>query len=411
MVDVPLELTTDPGAFIGKLKAGDVLLFDSLHPLSGLIQLAENRPVSHAGLYLGQGKFAQVSRESEQHPAAARIESLDDRLKLPHDRTATALRHIDIINGATADGVVTWAHDYVDTGDTVYAYLSLITLMVPALFRTYELYFDEAGGPSQLIGTVLEALSQSVLAVFEPEMAYQTSRTSRKSLTCSEFVYRCFFEADPPLPIALTDPLFAYNPVPPSHSTAFDDRGAGADVAGQEPGEGAVVLTMHRSMANALTDGEGGHDGASGGDDPPASGFAEWDPELFAFLASDRGGDRATGDDRNRLPVGSILVESSSSSTLDVSGLVEIDGDRALGGAATRKQLAIAGMRIIRNLVAHNVGMAKYGVFRPGRVDAAAVLPDTVTPKDLWSSDSLVAVAILHRPPEEDARLDEVQHH
>jgi hypothetical protein len=428
-----LELSTDPDVFLGHLRPGDVVLFDSLHPLSALIQLAENRPVSHAGLYLGEGKFAQVARESRSHPAAARIEDLDERLGLPYDRTATALRHIDVVNGAAPDAVVKRAHDYTDPEDTTYAYLSLISLMVPALFRTYEEYFDAGSSASQRIGSVLETLSQAMLTVFEPEtaIAAQPAGAGKKTLTCSEFVYRCFLEADRPMPVLLKDPLFAHCPAPPSPRpdpgdrlgfAAVVDRGESGDFGG-DLGEGALILTLHRSLTRALGDGAAGSgtDGASDGDSAHVTGEAsggatdaglsDWDREIRELLGSDRTGISESVLRRDDLPLGSILVEPSLD-VFEVSRLVALDGDRALGGRATRRQLAAAAVQVIWNLVAHNASLGKYGTFRPGPgVDPEAVLPDTVTPKDLWGSDSLVPVAILHRPPGDDSRLDKVQHH
>jgi hypothetical protein len=416
------DVSMDPDAFIDQLKPGDVVLFDSLHPLSALIQFAENRPVSHAGLYLGNGEFAQVSRESEKHPAAARIESLNDRLKLPYDQTVTALRHIDVIGGEKTDLVVKRAHDYTDTVDTKYAYLGLITLMVPALFRTYEGYFDAGSSMTQRIGSVLETLSQAMLTVFEPdsEIVRQSAGFDKKTLTCSEFVYRCFMEADRPFPIALPDPLFAYRPAPSSDGSVLHDRDASDDALGGDPDGGALILSMHRSLTKVLVDTEDGNDSfAGGGGDNgfPATGQSDWDREIDELLGSVRSGSSRTGDDghhfpddRHPLPVGSILVESSSA--LDVSRLVNVEPERSLGGRDTRRQLAAAAVQVVKSLVARNVGLDKYGTFRPGPgVDPSAVLPDTVTPKDLWSSESLIPVSIFHRPPGHDSRLDEVQRH
>ena len=53
-----VRMTRRVETFSKAIHAGDVLLFDTIHPLSELIKFAENRPVNHCALYLGEGEFA-----------------------------------------------------------------------------------------------------------------------------------------------------------------------------------------------------------------------------------------------------------------------------------------------------------------------------------------------------------------
>ena len=55
----PVAMTGSVEGFINSLRTGDILLFDTIHPLSQLVKFAENRPVNHCALYLGAGEFAR----------------------------------------------------------------------------------------------------------------------------------------------------------------------------------------------------------------------------------------------------------------------------------------------------------------------------------------------------------------
>lgn len=65
-----MELTSDPTEFEGVLRPGDVLAFDSLRMLSGLVQWADNAPTNHVGIIDDEGALvmANKTRPSETDP-------------------------------------------------------------------------------------------------------------------------------------------------------------------------------------------------------------------------------------------------------------------------------------------------------------------------------------------------------
>ena len=114
--------------------------------------------MNHCALYLGAGEFAHVGRHIPDPyrvglpiQPAARTECLVDWLVIlpgPHDRTVTALRHGNVKSPSDASTIVARARTYIDLLDTTYDYVSLISLMVPSLLRTYTQRSGsaEAGG-------------------------------------------------------------------------------------------------------------------------------------------------------------------------------------------------------------------------------------------------------------------------
>ncbi len=397
-------ITTKPDKFIDHLAPGDVILFDSISLISALIKFAEARPTNHSGLYLGDGEFAHVEGESEEHPAAARQASLHQLLSTPYDTTVTALRHVDVAAGADAENVVARARRYVDEGDTTYAYLSLLALTAPGLLRSYDLYMSQGKAVARHIRSKVETLSDAIVTIFDPEIdgAHQGLQSGKKSLTCSEFVFRSFLEADPPMPISLPDPLFSLAPVEAPDPGA--GAGAGALAAGhdRDAEPSTFIVEFHESIASALADdGDGDETGPVDLNDDDAF----WN--IFADRDAGGGGPVANPpwllSDRMIVPSGVTFAGA-----LDLG---PVFGDRGLGGAHTRRQMAGAALRVAWNLVAHNGELDKYGTFRPGAIEAEKVLPDTVTPKDLWSSTSLTTVAQLHRLPRHVAGLDMPHHH
>jgi hypothetical protein len=224
-------LTEDPGAFAATLWPGDVLLFDTLNPVSWLVKLFEDRPVSHAAVYLGDGTYAEMGLPQyadEQrtrilvHPA--RATPLDRVLTKPQTgpwalvRTVTALRHRQIGSPAHADPVVEVARAYIDA-DPHYDYTGLLALALPSMLRSYGTSFHLAQHLG-ILGAPLEAVADAIVAALVEE----TAAPDGVSLTCSEFVFRCFAEAPP---VHGPKPLIA-----PPDLTPTGGRGSGAVVLG-----------------------------------------------------------------------------------------------------------------------------------------------------------------------------------
>ncbi len=356
------HLTSDMEEFIAGLEAGDVLLLDSLHPVSGLIQFAENRPVSHAALYLGPGDrsadLAQVTKHTPTQPAA-RTGSLRARLRGdpgPYDRTVTALRHHDVASGdVDPKAVLARVDSYVDRGNTKYAYLSLVTLMAPSLFRSYEHYFAGGRLATRGLGSLLTLTSRSLLALFDPGNADPDMQlhTGKRTLTCSEFVYRCYQEAG--AEITVDAPLNRWK----SATRAGRAVGGGAERADAlGVVDGVDVIQFHESLTSAI----------------------------------------------------SVPVTRGTRS-------------RVAKDATERQELAQRSADLIRALIAHNTELSKYSAEDGGPVRGGtrrrrkgpfsgiaprAVVADNVTPRDLWSSPSLKVCSVLHRPPmaDSDSGLD-----
>ncbi len=70
--------------------------------------------------------------------------------------------------------------------------------------------------------------------------------------------------------------------------------------------------------------------------------------------------------------------------------------------------MAVLAGKTLLDMVWTNRGLSKYDP-EAGTAHKGDVFADMVTPRDLWSSPSLRAVAVLHRPPStSDTDLDGV---
>lgn len=383
-------ITPHPDEFIRNLLPGDVLLLDSLHPVSGLIQFVENRPVNHAALYLEKGECVHVTVHKAGEPAARK---LDLHLRLsdhpgPYDRTVTAFRHVDVISKrASAKQVVDRAEEYLTTIGTRYANLSLIAMLPGCLRRSYNAYLAGGKVPVQTLGRLLQLVSALTLSLVSRGSRVPDARVrpGKIGLTCSAFVYRCYAESGAGLNVQVTDPLRPWGSGRPLPSRG----GAGTRAAGgtltidEQYGvvDGVDLIGIDASLRSML-------EGPSG----PASG--------------------------TRAATGTVSGESASApaESGEPDGLVpeRLDdaGLRSLYAAA--QDLAFCEAQFDQELISHNNALDGYGPrVRGGRPRDAVpgqVIPDLVTPRDFWASPSFQAVAILHRPPDRavDSDLDAV---
>jgi len=378
MKNGPVFLTVDIDAFVSRLRPGDILLFDSIHPLSELIKFAENRPVNHCTIYVGDEQYVHVRRHKPSPDAradpiepAARAENLVLRLQSPpgpYDRTVTALRHVATPEGPSgAPSVVKRAIEYVEPADTTYCYLSLIAIMVPSLYRTYKKYLEERRSARRL-GNLLQAMSRSMLDVFEADAAKPANFPHKKTLTCSEFVYRCYEEASPKLSIEVADPLARW----------------------QVPGR-----SLDRTLRNA--------DARAPSQGVPAADSGTLGLRMRSTTAS------PDGDVKQRIGL-SHVVSGEGLISFDTSFQTGLALDTSPGPdmRGLKTDLAILAGRTILDMLKRNVRLSKYDAHQVERGDVVA---DLVTPRDLWSSESLTAVSVLHRPPRHERDLDDVQHH
>jgi hypothetical protein len=387
-----VDLTTDPARFMSALKPGDVLLFDGVSPISALIKLAENRPVNHCAVFLGQREFAEVrghkpaaDRRSPPAVPAARSTDLEKLLdSAPHyERTITALRHVNATRGG-ASAVAACARDYVDAADTTYRYLSLIALMVPSFFRTYEKYFN-ARRSTERLAEMLRVVSQSILNVMEIEGDKPKESDSRRTFTCSEFVYRCFSEAagDTDYSIHVAKPL-----------GRWAGRGGGdrlaeaveeADLRAQERRAAQRASTRDRTrQASRSRTGQGSRQltpSAKGGLREPRA------------RSSSRRSETVDGE-------GLVRFDSSFKTELITPDTVSGGQTRAWG---VKKDIAVLASASVLDILKHNILHMKY---KDVVTRTNEVVPEFVTPRDLWGSKSLAAVSVLHLPPAYETDLD-----
>ncbi len=392
MATSTVPMTGDVGDFITMLRPGDVLLFDTLHPLSDLIKFAENRPANHCALFLGEGKFAHVGRhipalDGKGLPVkpAARIEDLTAWLSVlpPHDRTVTALRHPMITSAKDATPVIERANFYAGPADTLYNYVSLMGLMVPSLLRTYKNSLGTQGAMGLAV-TTMKAFSQSLVQVLM-EDADRTGRTGSRTLTCSEFIYRCFDEGDKKLTLDVTDPLGRW-PDPQQLLRPADPPPPGP----ANPGPFPFDLGPGFGLGN---------------------GGPNWSGVVYVRAPDADGGSQEVD--------GEGVVDFHGSFKTDVLGPVSItvgepelwENFQSVSVQAAfldspRFDLAKVAAKAIVDMIKGNRDIKKYDE-AVRSASKGEVFADLVTPRDLWASPTLHAAAVLHRPPSDlDVDLD-----
>lgn len=193
-------LTSDPTLFGEQLTPGDVVVFDSLSAVSGLIQWADNAPANHVCLMLDE-KTAIQANLSEGGAAASAVERVPivGLTALARVRGAVALRHQQLSDDPAALArVLSRAADY----ERVASHFSVadLSLLCPAaLLRSY----DEPG-----MDPLPEGWSRDLLLAALHLAARETLRRmpdDARSLVCSEFVFRCFVESG--IRIDIANPL------------------------------------------------------------------------------------------------------------------------------------------------------------------------------------------------------------
>ncbi len=337
-----VTLTSDIKGYAKTLRPGDVLLFDSARPLSGLIKFGENRPVNHSGLFIGHGQFAEATSHSPTN--AVRANDLEDFLDSRRQRTSTAFRHVGatVADAARIDAVVDRANAYTNS-KTSYAYRSLYRLILPSLYRSYRPRgpATESTKKNEHWLSVLGALANSSLSIWgggDPETGV-VEPADGVGFTCSEFVYRCFVEEPDDakrLDLEVIEPLSRLPDIMKNMMTFRGSASVGVDEFGAED------LVFHESLS---------------GDEPPM------------FQAAFRG--PAAPGPSSAWSVFADIARTAIKSSVKTKWLKLIHRD-------------------------------------PGQASPGVVVPDTVTPRDLWSSPSLQAVAVFHRPPSPlDTDLDD----
>jgi hypothetical protein len=261
-------MTSSIEEFIGVLGPADVLLFDSMRPVSHIIKLAENRPVNHAGLYAGSGEFLHATVHEPGEPTVTSV-PLDRRLRSGSHRTVTALRHLDVLQGQLdGPGVVDRARDMAEAGGQ-YALVDLMSLVIPTVWRSYHQDLKRTPEARRAI----EYLSTNLLADMERAAAQQSTQLQvdhpeTLTVTCSEMVYLAFdrtirgcFQIEDPLARWSTEPstvdesatpdeadprLIFYPPVPPVPTPAGPN--APGQGGGLKPSDEDLVALFRRAI-------------------------------------------------------------------------------------------------------------------------------------------------------------------
>ncbi len=391
-------VTDDVDDFLKNIRPGDVLLFDSMHMISQLIKFAENRPVNHCGIFLEDDHYAQMgSGKSFVHSdnLRRRLESKPG----PYDRTVTALRHVDAFEGKEGKenrrAIVKTANEYIEHRKTTYSYVGLRHLMIPSLYRNYkkELAKHKVGGA--VLDPLIKLLAKGILGHFEKGEAVR-ELSGTKSLTCSEFVYRCLVEAKPGLHVDVYQPLMRWNdelwrlsrPRPPRGDLADDASDAAAfagpyafGVAGDEEDDVLGPLLFDESMEPGLL----------------KVSFNDVPREELSFVPA---------------PAGPVDFGANADDGYDAmwGGFGHTGRGSATGGPGEGDvDLSAWSDGMFRDLARRNARRHKYDDVPEAARRDRAVFADSVTPRDLWSSSSLRPVAVFHCPPlrrEDEPRLE-----
>lgn len=250
--EAPL-LTTDRVEFEEAIKAGDLLLFDSVHLLSQFLQLADDRPVNHCAVYLGASQVAHCNKPRPEDPDhAVYAVPLFDLLALARVRTVTAFRHRRVDGGASPEPVVARAHGFLNSS-VPYAYVDLARLAVPCLLRAYQ--YELATDQASAIITMLRSAAAMTSVYDRSKRLLSRKRSTPVGMTCSSFAYRCYV-GDPDVrghdgfPVALTAPL-AILDAPVGAGTAAPPAG-GPQARLAPPGAGVIEgLRFHPALEDA----------------------------------------------------------------------------------------------------------------------------------------------------------------
>ena len=180
------------------MKPADILVFDRLSLPGGLVQWADESPANHAAIVVNAIHAIEANRvHGNKHAPAVQPVAIDSYVKDRANRTITILRHRGVgpDSKGAAGSIVERARQYDREADQ-YAYIDVIPVGLLALHRMYG---------EQLRARLGWAFRHAMDAiVHQVRMCVQDNK---KTLMCSEFVYRCYTESDAHLAIAIDDPL------------------------------------------------------------------------------------------------------------------------------------------------------------------------------------------------------------
>ena len=189
-----LKLTSDFATFENCLREGDVLLFDALAPISGLIQWADRAPVNHCGVFLGGGEIAHAQ---PVEPFAIERKNLSDKVNVRDVRTVTALRHKKVLAQPEAATKFLKLVEGAMVTPSKFAMEHLYRLAPFALARAY--LGDATWLVTNRVG-LFRLLPRRQVENLVKDLALRATgkvlaEDQADGWTCSEFVHHCLQEA------------------------------------------------------------------------------------------------------------------------------------------------------------------------------------------------------------------------
>lgn len=224
-------ITEDPTELQHALRPGDVLAFDSLRSLSGLIQWADNAPVNHLALVLDSDTAVMANRPKAAKGHAVYAVKLDKLLETEHLSAVRTLRSVD---DSALGSVLERAAWYLQE-TTSFGYLDLAWMAPSAIIRSYDQKELLPDAPKLLRTSLIKLLQTAARASLEK------IPKDKLTLTCSEFVYRCFIEAN--VNIEITNPLERQDLI---HAPIWNDELVAAEQANWD------ALRAHNEHARGL---------------------------------------------------------------------------------------------------------------------------------------------------------------
>jgi hypothetical protein len=195
-----MDVTNDLAEFLGWVRPGDVIAFDTLKAVSGLVQWADNAPVNHVGLMIDQTTLAMANEPPHDKPDDPVVSTrplsglLEPNTRI---RAAQILRH-----PALGDAELRALRAQVSrfqARPADFAGSDMFALLPSAVGRSYRDFDELNEWQSRLLRKVIRAFNHAGAA------ALGLIPDNERTLTCSEFVYRCLIGAG--LDLAIAEPL------------------------------------------------------------------------------------------------------------------------------------------------------------------------------------------------------------
>jgi hypothetical protein len=180
-------VTNDLAEFLGWVRPGDVIALDTLKAVSGLVQWADNAPVNHVGLMIDEVHFAMANEPSGDSPTPAVITTpaLSEMLAPTSKTRAAQILRPHNIGDAEVERLNVQVRRFSEDAATFTA-LGMVALLPSTLGRSYRNFDELSQRQSQLLRLLIRAFQ------WAGDSALEHIPNDARTLTCSEFVYRCF---------------------------------------------------------------------------------------------------------------------------------------------------------------------------------------------------------------------------